>query len=117
MYITAKLQTNGGITDKYLTYKYISFNPSDELNGIGVKVYYYDEVSDNVSINYKEYHTTYYVTKIDNDTIKLEFMYNRQTIALEKYGNKMDVNTKNTLILEKIDNNTIELINSNNYPF
>lgn len=31
--------------------------------------------------------------------------------------NNINVNTKNTYILEKIDNDTIELINNNDYPF
>lgn len=35
---------------------------------------------------------------------------------LDSYNN-MHVNTKNTYILEKIDNNTIELINNNDYLF
>lgn len=31
--------------------------------------------------------------------------------------NNINVNTKNTYILEKLDNDTIELINNNDYSF
>ena len=117
--LTAKLQAANGIAEKYQTYKYqyITFDSTDKLNGYNFKEYYYDVVSNGVSNTaYKYPYNSYNITKLDEKTIKIEIVYNRRDIMLDAQNN-INVNTKNTYILEKIDNNTIELINNNDYPF
>lgn len=116
--LTAKLQAANGIAEKYQTYKYqyITFDSTDKLNGYNFK-YYYDVVSNGVSNTaYKYPYNNYNITKLDEKTIKIEIVYNRRDIMLDAQNN-INVNTKNTYILEKIDNDTIELINNNDYPF
>lgn len=117
--LTAKLQAENGIVEKYQTYKYqyITFDSTDKLNGYNFKEYYYDVVSNGVSNTaYKYPYNNYNITKLDEKTIKIEIVYNRRDIMLDAQNN-INVNTKNTYILEKIDNDTIELINNNDYPF
>lgn len=117
--LTAKLQAANGIVEKYQTYKYqyITFDSTDKLNGYNFKEYYYDVVSNGVSNTaYKYPYNNYNITKLDEKTIKIEIVYNRRDIMLDAQNN-INVNTKNTYILEKIDNDTIELINNNDYPF
>ena len=117
--LTAKLQAANGIAEKYQTYKYqyITFDSTDKLNGYNFKEYYYDVVSNGVSNTaYKYPYNNYNITKLDEKTIKIEIVYNRRDIMLDAQNN-INVNTKNTYILEKIDNDTIELINNNDYPF
>ena len=117
--LTAKLQAENGIVEKYQTYKYqyITFDSTDKLNGYNFKEYYYDVVSNGVSNTaYKYPYNNYNITKLDEKTIKIEIVYNRKDIMLDAQNN-INVNTKNTYILEKIDNDTIELINNNDYPF
>ena len=117
--LTAKLQAANGIVEKYQTYKYqyITFDSTDKLNGYNFKEYYYDVVSNGVSNTaYKYPYNSYNITKLDEKTIKIEIIYNRKDIMLDAQNN-INVNTKNTYILEKIDNDTIELINNNDYPF
>lgn len=117
--LTAKLQAENGIVEKYKTYKYqyITFDSTDKLNGYNFKEYYYDVVSNGVSNTaYKYPYNSYNITKLDEKTIKIEIVYNRRDIMLDAQNN-INVNTKNTYILEKIDNNTIELINNNDYVF
>lgn len=117
--LTAKLQAENGIVEKYQTYKYqyITFDSTDKLNGYNFKEYYYDVVSNGVSDTaYKYPYNNYNITKLDEKTIKIEIIYNRKDIMLDAQNN-INVNTKNTYILEKIDNDTIELINNNDYPF
>lgn len=117
--LTAKLQAEKGIVEKYQTYKYqyITFDSTDKLNGYNFKEYYYDVVSNGVSNTaYKYPSNNYNITKLDEKTIKIEIIYNRKDIMLDAQNN-INVNTKNTYILEKIDNDTIELINNNDYPF
>lgn len=117
--LTAKLQAANGIVEKYQTYKYqyITFDSTDKLNGYNFKEYYYDVVSNGVSNTaYKYPYNNYNITKLDEKTIKIEIVYNRRDIMLDAQNN-INVNTKNTYILEKIDNDTIELTNNNNYPF
>lgn len=117
--LTAKLQAANGIVEKYQTYKYqyITFDSTDKLNGYNFKEYYYDVVSNGVSNTaYKYPYNSYNITKLDEKTIKIEIVYNRRDIMLDAQNN-INVNTKNTYILEKIDNDTIELINNNDYPF
>ncbi|MDE7034100.1 MAG: hypothetical protein K2O68_03825 [Mucispirillum sp.] len=46
----------------------------------------------------------------------MDIFYTGKDIFLDAQ-NSMNVDTKNTYILEKVDNDTIELINSNDYPF
>ena len=117
--LTAKLQAANGIVEKYQTYKYqyITFDSTDKLNGYNFKEYYYDVVSNGISNTaYKYPSNSYNITKLDEKTIKIEIIYNRRDIMLDAQNN-INVNTKNTYILEKLDNNTIELINNNDYPF
>lgn len=117
--LTAKLQAENGIVEKYQTYKYqyITFDSTDKLNGYNFKEYYYDVVSNGVSNTaYKYPYNSYNITKLDEKTIKIEIVYNRKDIMLDAQNN-INVNTKNTYILEKIDNDTIELINNNDSPF
>lgn len=117
--LTAKLQAANGIAEKYQTYKYqyITFDSTDKLNGYNFKEYYYDVVSNGVSNTaYKYPYNNYNITKLDEKTIKIEIVYNRRDIMLDAQNN-INVNTKNTYILEKIDNDTIELTNINDYPF
>lgn len=117
--LTAKLQAANGIVEKYQTYKYqyITFDSTDKLNGYNFKEYYYDVVSNGVSNTaYKYPYNNYNITKLDEKTIKIEIVYNRRDIMLDAQNN-INVNTKNTYILEKKDNDTIELINNNDYPF
>ena len=117
--LTAKLQAENGIVEKYKTYKYqyITFDSTDKLNGYNFKEYYYDVVSNGVSNTaYKYPYNSYNITKLDEKTIEIEIVYNRRDIMLDAQNN-INVNTKNTYILEKIDNNTIELINNNDYVF
>ncbi len=57
------------------------------------------------------------ITKQDEKTVKIEVIYNRKDINLDTPGDSINVKTKNTFILEKLDNNTIELINNNDYSF
>ena len=117
--LTAKLQAEKGIVEKYQTYKYqyITFDSTDKLNGYNFKEYYYDVVSNGISNTaYKYSYNSYNITKLDEKTIKIEIVYNRKDIMLDAQNN-INVNTKNTYILEKLDNNTIELINNNDYPF
>lgn len=117
--LTAKLQAANGIVEKYQTYKYqyITFDSTDKLNGYNFKEYYYDVVSNGVSNTaYKYPYNNYNITKLDEKTIKIEIVYNRRDIMLDAQNN-INVNTKNTYILEKIDNDTIELTNINDYPF
>ena len=117
--LTAKLQAENGIVEKYQTYKYqyITFDSTDKLNGYNFKEYYYDVVSNGISNTaYKYPYNSYNITKLDEKTIKIEIVYNRKDIMLDAQNN-INVNTKNTYILEKIDNDTIELINNNDYPF
>lgn len=117
--LTAKLQAANGIVEKYQTYKYqyITFDSTDKLNGYNFKEYYYDVVSNGVSNTaYKYPYNNYNITKLDEKTIKIEIVYNRRDIMLDAQNN-INVNTKNTYILEKIDNDTIELTNNNDYPF
>lgn len=117
--LTAKLQAANGIVEKYQTYKYqyITFDSTDKLNGYNFKEYYYDVVSNGVSNTaYKYPSNNYNITKLDEKTIKIEIIYNRKDIMLDAQNN-INVNTKNTYILEKLDNNTIELINNNDYVF
>ena len=117
--LTAKLQAENGIVEKYQTYKYqyITFDSTDKLNGYNFKEYYYDVVSNGVSNTaYKYPYNSYNITKLDEKTIKIEIVYNRKDIMLDAQNN-INVNTKNTYILEKIDNDTIELINNNDYSF
>lgn len=114
----AKLQAEG-IAENYKTYKYqyITTELSDFLKGDEIKEYYYDAVSNGISTTaYKYPDNNYTITRLDENTIKIDILYNRKNIMLDSYNN-MHVNTKNTYILEKIDNNTIELINNNDYPF
>lgn len=117
--LTAKLQAENGIVEKYQTYKYqyITFDSTDKLNGYNFKEYYYDVVSNGISNTaYKYPYNNYNITKLDEKTIKIEIIYNRKDIMLDAQNN-INVNTKNTYILEKIDNDTIELTNINDYPF
>lgn len=117
--LTAKLQAENGIVEKYQTYKYqyITFDSTDKLNGYNFKEYYYDVVSNGISNTaYKYLYNNYNITKLDEKTIKIEIIYNRKDIMLDAQNN-INVNTKNTYILEKIDNDTIELINNNDSPF
>lgn len=117
--LTAKLQAANGIVEKYQTYKYqyITFDSTDKLNGYNFKEYYYDVVSNGVSNTaYKYPYNNYNITKLDEKTIKIEIVYNRRDIMLDAQNN-INVNTKNTYILEKIDSDTIELTNINDYPF
>lgn len=117
--LTAKLQAEKGIVEKYQTYKYqyITFDSTDKLNGYNFKEYYYDVVSNGISNTaYKYPYNNYNITKLDEKTIKIEIIYNRKDIMLDAQNN-INVNTKNTYILEKLDNDTIELINNNDYPF
>lgn len=114
----AKLQAEGNITDKYLTYKYqyITSAPSNSLNGNEIKEYYYD--NNNISDTaYEHSDNNYVITKLNDKTIQIDIFYYRKNIKLDTIFNNINVNTKNTYILEKLDNNTIELINNNDYPF
>lgn len=114
----AKLQAEGSITDKYLTYKYqyITSAPSNSLNGNEIKEYYYD--NNNISDTaYEHSDNNYVITKLNDKTIQIDIFYYRKDIKLDTIFNNINVDTKNTYILEKIDNNTIELINNNDYPF
>lgn len=114
----AKLQAEGSITDKYLTYKYqyITSAPSNSLNGNEIKEYYYD--NNNISDTAYEYSdNNYVITKLNDKTIQIDIFYYRKNIKLDTIFNNINVDTKNTYILEKLDNNTIELINNNDYPF
>lgn len=114
----AKLQAEGSITDKYLTYKYqyITSAPSNSLNGNEIKEYYYDNniISDTA---YEHSDNNYVITKLNDKTIQIDIFYYGKDIKLDTIFNNINVNTKNTYILEKLDNNTIELINNNDYPF
>lgn len=114
----AKLQAEGNITDKYLTYKYqyITSAPSDSLNGNEIKEYYYD--NNNISDTaYEHSDNNYVITKLNDKTIQIDIFYYRKDIKLDTILNNINVDTKNTYILEKLDNDTIELINNNDYPF
>lgn len=114
----AKLQAEGSITDKYLTYKYqyITSAPSNSLNGNEIKEYYYD--NNNISDTaYEHSDNNYVITKLNDKTIQIDIFYYRKNIKLDTIFNNINVDTKNTYILEKLDNNTIELINNNDYPF
>lgn len=114
----AKLQAEGSITDKYLTYKYqyITSAPSNSLNGNEIKEYYYD--NNNISDTaYEHSDNNYVITKLNDKTIQIDIFYYRKDIKLDTIFNNINVDTKNTYILEKLDNNTIELINNNDYPF
>ncbi len=114
----AKLQAEGNITDKYLTYKYqyITSAPSNSLNGNEIKEYYYynNNISDTA---YEHSDNNYVITKLNDKTIQIDIFYYRKDIKLDTIFNNINVDTKNTYILEKLDNNTIELINNNDYPF
>lgn len=114
----AKLQAEGNIIDKYLTYKYqyITSAPSNSLNGNEIKEYYYD--NNNISDTaYEHSDNNYVITKLNDKTIQIDIVYYRKNIKLDTIFNNINVDTKNTYILEKLDNNTIELINNNDYPF
>lgn len=114
----AKLQAEGNITDKYLTYKYqyITSAPSNSLNGNEIKEYYYD--NNNISDTaYEHSDNNYVITKLNDKTIQIDIFYYRKNIKLDTIFNNINVDTKNTYILEKLDNNTIELINNNDYLF
>lgn len=114
----AKLQAEGSITDKYLTYKYqyITSAPSNSLNGNEIKEYYYD--NNNISDTaYEHSNNNYVITKLNDKTIQIDIFYYRKNIKLDTIFNNINVDTKNTYILEKLDNNTTELINNNDYPF
>lgn len=118
--LKAKLQVAQGIAENYKTYKYqyITTELSDFLKGDEIKEYYYDAVSNGISTTaYKYPDNNYTVTKIDEKTIQIDAFYHRKEIKLNTTGDYINVNTKNIFILEKIDNNTIELINNNDYPF
>lgn len=114
----AKLQAEGNITDKYLTYKYqyITSAPSDSLSGNEIKEYYYynNNISDTA---YEHSDNNYVITKLNDKTIQIDIFYYRKDIKLDTIFNNINVDTKNTYILEKIDNDTIELINNNDYSF
>ncbi len=117
--LTAKIQAEKGLTDKYRTYKYqhITFGSSDKLSGYGIKEYYYDLSSNKISNKPYEYQdSNYIITKLDDKTIKIEIFYNSKEIW-QDIQTSMNVNTTNTYILEKKDNNTIELTYSNDHPF
>ena len=45
------------------------------------------------------------ITKQDEKTVKIEVIYNRKDINLDTPGDSINVKTKNTFILEKLDNN------------
>ena len=116
--LTAKIQAEKGLTDKYRTYKYqhITFGSSDKLSGYGIKEYYYD--NNNISDTaYEHSDNNYVITKLNDKTIQIDIFYYRKNIKLDTIFNNINVDTKNTYILEKLDNNTIELINNNDYPF
>ena len=115
-----KIQAAKGIAYKYLTYKYqyITFAPSDDLKGNEIEEYYYDSVNNDISVTaYKHSDDNHMITKQDEKTVKIEVIYNRKDINLDTPGDSINVKTKNTFILEKLDNNTIELINNNDYSF
>ena len=137
-----KIQAAKGIAYKYLTYKYqyITFAPSDDLKGNEIEEYYYDSVNNDISVTaYKHSDDNHMITKqdektvkieviyngihdyilcsCDEKTVKIEVIYNRKDINLDTPGDSINVKTKNTFILEKLDNNTIELINNNDYSF
>lgn len=114
-----KLQAENGIVEKCKTYKYqyITSSLSDKLSGSGIREDYYDTVSNGVSnISYEYTGNDYIITKIDEKTVKLDIFYAGKDIFLDAQKS-INVDTKNTYILEKIDNDTIELITSNDYPF
>lgn len=117
--LTAKLQAANGIVEKYQTYKYqyITFDSTDKLNGNTFEEYYYDVVNNRVSsTSYKYPYNNYIITKLDEKTIKIDIVYHRKDIMSDAH-NSINVNIKNTYILEKIDNDTIELTNINDHPF
>lgn len=117
--LTVKLQAANGIVEKYQTYKYqyITFDSTDKLNGNTFEEYYYDVVNNKVSrTSYKYPYNNYIITKLDEKTIKIDIVYHRKDIMSDAH-NSINVNIKNTYILEKIDNDTIELTNINDYPF
>lgn len=111
-YVVINIQADDGIGNNYLTYKYqyIRTNSFDALSGRGFKEYFYDETLDNVSEDPAEFsEDTFHIEMIDGNKLKLSFNYTDKRIALSN-GSSINADTKNTFILEKIGDDTRELL-------